>query len=60
MDFGWGGAAWLDSENIWSDSSNIWWSKSWSNSDTFGFVWDLEAGHHYFTLYGAEDCCDGK
>lgn len=62
VDFGKGGAIYLDGVLQQSFSNNMWWNGSYTvPGQYFQFTAnDLAAGTHVLTLYGLEDCCSGN
>jgi hypothetical protein len=61
VDFGMGGAMFLDGVAVDFHSNNMWWNGSYSNSSQyFSANSNLAAGNHTLTIYGFEDCCDGS
>ena len=61
VDFGNGGAVFLDGVALGYKSNNMWWSGSYGNTDgTFDFMpVAVGAGNHRLQLFGLEGCCDG-
>lgn len=61
VDFGWGGAMFLDGMALGYKSSDMWWGGNYADpSQSFQFNGlALGAGNHSLTLYGLEHCCDG-
>lgn len=60
VDFGLGGAMFLDGVALDFKGHNMWWNHSYSNPSQFlagGAM--LGAGNHVLTIMGFEDCCDG-
>jgi hypothetical protein len=62
VDFGYGGAVYLDGNAEVFKSNNMWWNYSYSDpTQYFGFTAEnLGAGVHTLTIYGLEDCCSGN
>ena len=61
VDFGNGGAVFLDGSALAFKSNDMWWAGSYSNN-TQAFLFNglnLAAGNHKFVIYGLEGCCDG-
>ncbi len=61
VDFGLGGAVFLDGVALGFKSNDMWWAGSYANT-TQSFQFNgvaLGAGNHSLTLYGLENCCDG-
>lgn len=60
VDFGRGGAVFVDQLATAFKSNDMWWAGNYSNpSQYFGFSLNLAAGGHQLALYGLEGCCDG-
>ncbi len=67
VDFGKGGAIYLDNQAIafknndmWWGRDNQWWSAGANANDSFQFsIANLAAGNHTLAIYGLEACCDG-
>ena len=61
VDFGKGGALYLDGTVLDFKSTNMWWNFNYSDATQFlaGSA-DLSAGVHTLTIYGLEDCCSGN
>lgn len=60
VDFGNGGAVYLDGVALGYKSNDMWWDGSYSNSSQFfQFATNLAAGNHVLNIYGLEGCCDG-
>lgn len=60
VDFGSGGALFLDGVAIDVQSSDMWWGGAYTNaSQYFSATSNLAAGNHVLTMYGFEGCCDG-
>jgi hypothetical protein len=62
VDFGYGGAIYLDGNAEGFKSNDMWWAGSYSNpTQYFGFTAEnLSAGVHTLTIYGMENCCSGN
>lgn len=62
VDFGKGGAIYLDGVLQQAISDDMWWNYGYtSTSDYFQFTANgLSAGNHTLTLYGLELCCSGN
>lgn len=60
VDFGKGGALFLDGVALDVKSSDLWWAGSYSSTSQFlsGSTL-LSAGNHTLSIYGLEGCCDG-
>ena len=60
VDFGRGGAVFLDGNSLGFKSNDMWWAGSYSNgSQYFNYNSTLTAGNHKLSIYGLEGCCDG-
>lgn len=60
VDFGNGGAVFLDGAALGSKSNDMWWAGSYGNaSQFFQYSSTLAAGNHTLTIYGLENCCNG-
>lgn len=60
VDFGLGGAIFLDGVAQSFKTNDMWWAGSYSNpSQYLGFSNTLTAGNHTLTIYGLEWCCSG-
>ena len=60
VDFGKGGAVFLDGHAVSTNTSDMWWAGNYGNtSSVFAFGSNLSAGNHTVTIYGLEGCCDG-
>ena len=60
VDFGKGGAVFLDGVAFGTKSNDMWWNGSYSSPDQFfAFSSTLAAGNHQLSVYGLENCCDG-
>lgn len=60
VDFGLGGAMYLDGVAVDFKSSDMWWEGNYSNpSQYFAATSTLAAGNHVLTVMGFEGCCDG-
>ena len=61
VDFGGGGALFLDGQALDVKGNNMWWAGGYGDSSQFlaGSSF-LNAGAHTLTLYGFEDCCSGN
>lgn len=62
VDFGRGGALFLDGQAVDFRTNDMWWSYSYDNTSAIFTVNNqaLSAGNHTLTLYGLEGCCDGN
>lgn len=61
MDFGNGGAVFLDGVALGFKSNDMWWAGSYGNTaGTFDFASvAVGSGNHTLQLFGLENCCDG-
>lgn len=61
VDFGHGGAMFVDGVAYDFKTNDMWWSGSYGNSSQFLSInsLNLAAGHHTLNIYGFEGCCDG-
>lgn len=61
MDFGKGGAVFLDGKAVTFKSTDMWWNGNYNNSNQYFQVNNaaLTAGNHTLTIFGLEACCDG-
>jgi hypothetical protein len=61
VDFGKGGALFLDGVAVDVKSNDMWWAHNYANTDSIFQVSNqsLLAGNHTLTLFGLEGCCDG-
>lgn len=60
VDFGYGGALFLDDAALDVKSHDMWWAGQYDNaSQYFNAAVNLGAGNHTLTIYGFEGCCDG-
>ena len=62
VDFGRGGAVFLDGQAVALNNSNdMWWAGSYGNTSSIFQINSqaLSAGNHTLTIYGLEGCCDG-
>ena len=61
VDFGKGGAIFVDGIAQDFKSNNMWWGGSYGNSSQyFNISLDLAAGNHVLAIYGLENCCSGN
>lgn len=56
VDFGLGGIALLDMEEMKKETSDIW---EGGSSTKLDFTTTLDRGNHVLVVYGSEGCCDG-
>ena len=61
VDFGHGGAMFLDGNVIDLDTSDLWWNGSYGNTGDIlaASGLNLASGNHVLDIYGLEGCCDG-
>lgn len=60
VDFGGGGAVFLDGVALGYKSNDMWWSGSYNDpSQFFQYSVNLAQGNHTLNFYGLENCCDG-
>nr|WP_315261519.1 CCXG family PEP-CTERM protein [uncultured Duganella sp.] len=61
VDFGNGGAVFLDGQAVDLKTNDMWWAHSYDNTNSVFSVNNqaLSAGNHTLTIYGLEGCCDG-
>ncbi|WP_296947911.1 CCXG family PEP-CTERM protein [uncultured Massilia sp.] len=60
VDFGYGGALFLDGVAVDTKSWDMYWSNNYNNSSQyFLYSTKLGAGNHTLAIYGLEKCCDG-
>jgi hypothetical protein len=61
VDFGNGGAVFLDGQAVDLKSGDLWWAHDYVNTNSVLSVSNqaLSAGNHTLTIYGLEGCCDG-
>lgn len=61
VDFGKGGAVFLDGTAVDLKTNDMWWEGNYGNSSQYFQVSGaaLSAGNHTLTIYGLEGCCDG-
>jgi hypothetical protein len=61
VDFGKGGAIYLDGSVRDFKTNDMWWNGNYGNpSQYFGITADLSVGNHTLSLYGIEGCCSGN
>jgi hypothetical protein len=60
VDFGYGGALFVDGVALGVNTTNMWWNGSYGtiNGSLQGAL-NLAAGNHVMKVYGFENCCDG-
>jgi hypothetical protein len=60
VDFGNGGAVFLDGTAVQYKSNDMWWNYSYGSADQiFAFSSNVASGNHTLSIYGLEGCCDG-
>lgn len=60
VDFGFGGAVFLDGVSVAYNSNDMWWNGSYIDpSQFFSVSAMLATGNHHIDVYGLEHCCDG-
>ncbi|MCH9640038.1 MAG: CCXG family PEP-CTERM protein [Betaproteobacteria bacterium] len=61
VDFGHGGAIFVDGTAYDFKTNNMWWRGNYNNSSQYLSInsLNLTAGNHTLNIYGLEDCCDG-
>jgi len=60
VDFGYGGAMFLDGVALSFDTNDMWWGGSYTTSHgSLQGIAALSAGDHVLKIYGLEACCDG-
>jgi hypothetical protein len=60
VDFGFGGALFVDGVEQVFKTSDMWWAGSYGDPAQFlTITLNLSAGNHTLNLYGLEGCCDG-
>ena len=60
VDFGKGGALFLDGVALDFKSTDMWWAGNYNNNSQFlGGSSNLSAGNHTLSIFGLEGCCDG-
>lgn len=60
VDFGYGGAMFLDGNAIDMKTNNMWWSGNYNDPSQFlAATLNVGAGNHTLSLFGLENCCDG-
>lgn len=60
VDFGGGGAVFLDGQAVDFRNNDMWWAGSYGNpTQSFQFSSTIGAGNHTLAIYGLEGCCDG-
>jgi len=59
VDFGLGGALFLDGISLTYRTTDMWWGGSYSSTQSFSVTASLSVGNHELKVYGLENCCDG-
>lgn len=60
VDFGLGGAVFLDGVAVAYNANDMWWAGSYADpSQFFSLAAILATGNHHIDVYGLEHCCDG-
>ncbi len=59
VDFGLGGAVFLDGAALTYRATDMWWGGTYSATQSFAVTAPLAAGNHELKVYGLEGCCDG-
>jgi len=59
VDFGLGGAIFVDGQKVKAYAGNLWWARRENHANHLGFKYDFPQGRHKLELIGAESCCDG-
>ena len=60
VDFGYGGALFVDGVALGYDTHDMWWANSYATTNgSLQGALDLAAGNHVLKVYGIEGCCDG-
>jgi hypothetical protein len=61
VDFGKGGAVFLDGKEVAFKNNDMWWAGNYANpTQFFQFSSNITAGNHTLNIYGLEGCCDGN
>ncbi|WP_295753908.1 CCXG family PEP-CTERM protein [Undibacterium sp.] len=61
VDFGKGGAVFLDGKEVAFKNNDMWWAGNYANpTQFFQFSSNITAGNHTLNVYGLEGCCDGN
>jgi hypothetical protein len=61
VDFGRGGALFVDGVAVAFSATDLWWAGSYANAaEILEASVNLGPGAHQVTLYGIENCCDGR
>ncbi|MQA39680.1 CCXG family PEP-CTERM protein [Rugamonas aquatica] len=61
VDFGRGGAVFLDGSAVALNTNDMWWNYNYNTANGSFLINNqaLSAGNHTLTIYGLEGCCDG-
>jgi hypothetical protein len=59
VDFGLGGAVFVDGKWVTSRTDDLWWAGNWGSADVLKFNVSSKAGLTFIEVYGGEGCCDG-
>jgi hypothetical protein len=60
VDFGYGGALFVDGVALAYNAHDMWWNNSYATTNgSLQGALNLAAGNHVLTVYGLEACCDG-
>ncbi len=60
VDFGYGGALFLDGTALAFNPNSMWWNGNYNNASQFlQATLNLSSGTHTLSIYGLENCCDG-
>jgi hypothetical protein len=59
VDFGFGGAAFVNGFWVESRTDDLWWAGNWNSEDVLKFPVYSKVGLNSVEVYGGEGCCDG-
>lgn len=60
VDFGFGGALFVDGVALGYNTHDMWWANSYATANgSLQGALNLAAGNHVLKVYGLENCCDG-
>jgi hypothetical protein len=59
VDYGFGGAIFVDGKWLLSNTNNLWWAGDWNSPAVLQINKKFNKGKHTIVVYGGEDCCDG-